>query len=264
MALISVVIPVYNAERFVEQSLASVQAQRLADWEIIAVIDTKSADRSRAICEEVAATDSRIKIYAGVTSGVVANREYGIRQAAAPYIAFLDADDWWHPEKLARQYAFMRERQTPLSCTAYYRMSYDGLTTRSLSRVPYAISYEDLLATNVFGTLTVMLDRRLCPECTFPKVVPGEDYGLWLKILRHRAPAYGLNEPLAYYREVPGSLSSKKWRSVLTRWRLLREEERLPLARAGYYLARGLWGAVNLRSSVDSSGPDVSTGIPAR
>jgi teichuronic acid biosynthesis glycosyltransferase TuaG len=250
MALVSIVIPVYNAARFLNRTIESVQAQHFTDWEITAVIDGKSNDNSQEILEVAATADPRIKVHAVGTIGVVDNREYGIKLSSAPYLAFLDSDDWWHPEKLQRQLAFMQDLKAPLSCTAYYRMSEDGHSTRSLTQVPYSISYHDLLSRNIIGCLTAMIDRRACPDCSFPRIVPGEDYGLWLRLLRGGGQAYGLNEPLAFYREVAGSLSSGKWKSIISRWRILHEVEKLSVPRAAYFLGTGLWGAVRQRRPI--------------
>ncbi|WP_369726014.1 glycosyltransferase family 2 protein [Bradyrhizobium sp. LLZ17] len=102
MNLVSIVIPAYNAERFIARTLASAQAQTYEKLEII-VIDDGSTDNTRSVVEAIAATDKRLELISTPNRGVARARNLGIENARGPYVAFLDADDLWHPTKIARQ-----------------------------------------------------------------------------------------------------------------------------------------------------------------
>lgn len=246
-ASVSIIVPIYNAERFLRQTIQSVQDQTFSDWEMMIVIDANSGDGSQIIAEAAAANDPRIRMLAVGTRGVVANRNLGIAKASAPFLAFVDSDDWWHPKKLEKQLAFMRVHNSPLSTTGYYRVTEDGKTVRTRIEVTDTISYRDMLYGNHIGCLTAMVDRRAFADCTFPAVL-AEDYALWLRLLRNGAIASGLNEPLAYYREVKGSRSSKLATITSWRWEIFRNQEKLSIFQSLFYSAAGMWSAIYRRA----------------
>lgn len=235
---VSVITPVYNAARFLEQTIASVQAQSLKDFEYLLVIDNNSHDSSEVIARKLAANDPRLKIINDPKAkGAAANRNIGVQQAKGEYMAFIDADDLWLPNKLERQLQFMNEKKANFSFTAFTRISEDGQRSGLTLEVPERISYDELLKDNVIGCLTAIVRRSVYPNLSFSEV-GWEDMAAWLSILRTGDLGYGLNESLAQYRIVDGSRSNNKLFAARLRWETLRKVEKFSVARSGYLFAR--------------------------
>ena len=245
---VSVITPVWNAAATLGETVASVRAQGFPDWEML-VVDDGSTDASLALARALAAEDPRIRVLAqGANAGAAAARNRGIREAAGRFIAFLDADDLWRPEKLARQLGFMRAHGHALSFTAYRRIAADG-TPLKIVRPPARVAYGDLLSGNRIGCLTAVYDTAAFGKVEMPPFPPCEDYALWLRLLRGGATGHGLSEVLADYRVRPGSASADKRRVARANWRIWRESEALPRARAARafagYALRGLRQALS-------------------
>ena len=229
-------MPAFRAAETGPAAVASVQAQSRPDWELILALDGTDAEAraTRAALEPLAAADPRIRILEGVgrRSGAGATRNRALAAARGRYLAFLDADDAWLPEKLARQLAFMAARDAAFSFTAYRRVKagQEGTEGRVV-HVPDRIDYAGLLRGNVVGALTVVLDRaRIEPamgRVAMPEIPMRQDFALWLRILRHVPLAHGLDEVLAVHQRRPGSLSSGLLMPSLWTWRMLRREEGL-------------------------------------
>ena len=223
--LVSVVMPVYNAADTVTESVQSVQAQTWSDWELV-VVDDGSKDSSVEILTDLSEKDPRIRLFRQEhNSGVAAARNRGIQEANGQYIAFLDSDDLWRPEKLEKQIAFMGEHQAAISATAYGVIDETGRRAGVDRHFPgtqagyRTYDFQELLKGNALGCLTVMIDREALQEqgytgeITFPQI-KHEDYALWLSILQTGVKAYALEEVLADYRIGSKSISGNKWRSA--------------------------------------------------
>jgi glycosyltransferase involved in cell wall biosynthesis len=237
--LVSVVTPVFNAAATLAATVASVRAQSLADWELL-LVDDASTDGSLGLARALAAADPRIRVLAReANGGAAAARNAAIRAARGRLVAFLDADDRWHPEKLARQTAFMAAHGHAFVYSAYRRVAPDGAPLGTV-RPPPRVSREELLKGNVIGCLTAVYDSAVFGRAEMPDLRRRQDYGLWLRLLRTVPFAHGLSEPLADYRVAPASLSGGKLGAAAATWRLYRELEGLGRARAGYYLAHNL------------------------
>jgi len=238
---VSIVTPAYNAARFVAETIASAQAQTMPDWEMI-VVDDRSTDDTAAIVERIAAADPRVRLVRQpANAGPAEARNAALDHARARFVAFLDSDDLWLPEKLERQLAFMAETGCALSYTAYRRIDRDGGRTGALIRVPARLRYADLLKNTAIATLTAMVDRGQTGELRM--IEAGyDDFVLWLSILRRGFVAHGLREDLARYRVVGGgSVSGRPLRSAGWVWRIYRDHERLGLLRSAWCL--GHYGA---------------------
>jgi teichuronic acid biosynthesis glycosyltransferase TuaG len=243
---VSVITPVWNAEATLGETVASVQAQSFEDWEML-IVDDGSTDASLALARALAAKDPRLRVLAQeANAGAAAARNRGIREASARFIAFLDADDLWRPEKLARQLGFMRGGGHPLTFTAYRRIAADGRPLGTV-RAPARVSRDELLKGNVIGCLTAVYDTRAFGKVEMPGIPRRQDYGLWLELLRRTPCAYGLPQVLADYRVRRGSLSADKLAAARATWTLYREVERLPWASAAYYFAHYAAGGVAKR-----------------
>ena len=239
------ITPVWNAGDTLAAAVASVQAQTEGDWEML-IVDDGSTDGSRRLAEALAAGDARLSVLAsspcGGNLGAGAARNAGIAAARGRFIAFLDADDLWYPEKLARQLAVLREG-APFVFAAYRRIDAAG---RPLGTVPAPprLTYAEALKGNAIGCLTAVYDTAHFGKVMMPELRRRQDWGLWLKLLRGGVAARGLPEVLADYRVRPGSLSANKLVAARATWAVLREAEGLPRLAAGRcflsYAARGL------------------------
>ena len=244
--LVSVIMPVYNAAAWLPRAVESVLAQSHRNLELVAV-DDGSADDSLAILQAFARSDARVCVQRQVQNGgVAAARNAGLAAARGDYIAFLDADDWWHPAKLERQLASLRASGARISYAAYWRVAEDG---RVLSRVdpPARLEHRDMLASNFIGNLTGMYDRKL-GDVSFRRI-GHEDYAFWLEQVRRAGSAVRADsdEPLAWYLVRESSLSANKLRAARWQWRIYRESERLGIVRAGWYFAHYAAQAVRKR-----------------
>jgi teichuronic acid biosynthesis glycosyltransferase TuaG len=253
--LVSVITPARNAAPTLDAAIASVAAQSLPGWEML-IADDGSTDATPAIAAAWAARDPRVRPLPGSgREGPAAARNRAIRAARGRFHAFLDADDRWRPEKLARQLAFMERAGSPFGFTAYAREDAQG---RELGTVhaPARVDYASLINGNVIGCLTVVCDREHFGRVEMPDLPLRQDYALWLELLRPGGEARGLDEVLADYR-VGGSatLSGSKLRAARGTWAVLRREG-LPLPRAlwcfGHYAASGLRRRAQERPSTRS------------
>lgn len=244
--LVSVIMPVFNAERTLRKSVDSVLRQTLANLELV-LVDDCSRDGSGRIMREYAEKDSRVKIVSQpANAGVAEARNAGLRAASGSHVAFLDSDDWWDPRKLELQLAQMQESGALVSYAGYQRVAEDGHLL-SCVEPPAEIAYGDMLKSNHIGNLTGVYDRRLGDV---PFVRMGhEDYVFWLDRVRRAGHAVRVRHegPLAYYLVRNGSVSSNKLRAARWQWRVYRESERLTLWQACWYMLHYVRHALSKR-----------------
>ena len=226
MPLFSVVLPFRDAEATLPEALRSLSAQTDGDWEAL-LIDDASRDGSVDLARAAAVRDPRLHLIHDPTRttarGVAASRNLGIAAAQGRYLALLDADDRWLPEKLAHQRRAF-EAGADIVFSAYRRIDEAG---RPLGTVPARarVAWADALAGNPIGCLTGAWRRDRFPEARMPLRDMHEDYAFWLMLLRSGAVAQGLPEVLAEYRVRPGSVSADKRRAARAVWEILGEEE---------------------------------------
>ncbi len=235
--IVSVIMPSYNAERFINESIESILRQTYGEWELI-IVDDKSTDNTARVIESYIQKDKRIKcILLEENSGPAVARNRAIKEARGRYIAFLDADDLWMPQKLEKQIAFMQKENIALSYTGYYRFEESAEEIKDEVIVPLKVNYHELLKQNIIGCLTAVYDTKIVGKVYMPLIRKRQDFGLWLVILKKVPYAYAINEPLAYYRMHYDSISSNKIISSQYNWKLYREVEKLPWYKAFYYFA---------------------------
>lgn len=220
--LVSIVVPVYNAESFLADTIKSVQAQTYGNWELL-LVDDKSTDNSITVIESFRVQDDRIKVTRNkVNTGVAGARNIGVAKAKGRYVAFLDADDVWLPQKLQQQIAFMRENGHAFTFTGYEFANESAQPSGNIVRVPEKMSKDDYLKNNLIWTSTVVIDIKLVDKRIFK--MPNRDYGedalAWCAILSNIQFAYGLNTVMAYYRRTASSLSAGKHKVVLSKLNL--------------------------------------------
>lgn len=226
---ISIIIPAYNAASFIAETLQSVVAQICPHWEALVILDAKSSDNTEQIVVDFSLRDDRIRLIRDPHAvGVTKNRNIGIDLASGEYLAFLDADDQWLPEKLALQLALMEKTQTPISYTGQENIAMDGGRLLSVTLAPGRTSYADLLANNCMACSSVMIRRDFLGDLRFENNL-AEDMVLWLKLLKKTPFARGVVEPLLRYRVVSGSRSSDKFALAKNRWFIYRDIEKLSL-----------------------------------
>lgn len=233
---VSVIMASYNSALFLEEAVGSVLGQSFQNWELI-ISDDASDDDTVAIARRFSAQDSRIRLMTSdVNQGAAVTRNKAIEAAKGRFIAFLDSDDVWLPEKLERQIPFMKENGFALTHTGYRKISESGQDLQRDVVSPDALSYEMLLKSNAIGCLTAVYDSKILGKIYMPLIRKRQDYGLWLSILRQGHMAYSLPDILALYRVRTGSISSNKIEMLHYNWRLYRNIERLPVHKAAYYL----------------------------
>jgi teichuronic acid biosynthesis glycosyltransferase TuaG len=223
--LVSIITPSYNAERFIEETIKSVIAQSYANWELI-ICDDASTDRTRKIIAKWSDVDKRIRpIFFDKNQGVSSARNEAILSSKGEFLAFLDSDDIWLPEKLLRQVNTLLSRNAEFVICNYSFIDEGGNFLGKPIIVPSFITYNDLIKVNSIPCLTVVMSRRLVDGIKF-KQIPHEDYAFWLQILREkRTRVVGLNENLASYRIVSKSRSSSKINAAKNIWLVYREEQ---------------------------------------
>lgn len=235
--LVSVVMPLYNAARFLRRPVESVLAQSHRELELV-VVDDGSTDGGADLVEEYAGGDRRLRLVrSGRNRGVAAARNQAIDIARGRYITFLDSDDWWHPDKLRRQLEVLEAHDAAIAYSSYQRVAEDGALLGVVTP-PARVTHREMLRSNHIGNCTGIYDRRrLGGDGTFRRI-GHEDYVFWLELVRRagRAVRADGDGPLAWYLVRNGSVSSNKLRAARWQWRIYRQVEGLDPARSAYYM----------------------------
>ncbi len=201
------------------------------------VVDDCSTDYSIKVIQSFIEQDSRISlIQLTENSGAAVARNRGIEVAQGRYIAFLDSDDLWLPNKLEKQLAFMKANNYPFSCSSYDKIDENGRVFEHIG-VPDKVCYADLLKVCTIGCLTAVYDTEYFGKVSMPLIRKRQDWALWLRLLKKTDYVYGLSETLAQYRVRPDSISGDKVNASKYTWRVYREVEDLNLIKASYYFS---------------------------
>lgn len=236
--MISIITPVYGAEAYIKETLEQTAKQTHQDWEWI-LVDDCSPDRSAACIESFAKEHPELKIRLirkEKNEGAAAARNTGIEAAQGRYIAFLDADDIWLPERLAEGLRYLKEKQAGFVFSAYEFGDENAAPTGKIVHVPERLTYREALSRTVIFTTTTLFDTDVIPKDLIKMpLVPSEDTATWWQILRAGYTAYGLDRVLAIYRRPAASLSSNKWKAITRVWNLYRNVERLSLPASAFY-----------------------------
>ena len=242
--LVSIIMPSYNASRFITESIKSVIVQTYQNWELL-IADDCSKDSSVEVIKKIIDKDQRIKLFSLLKNvGAAAARNVAIEHANGQYIAFLDSDDVWEPEKLERQLAFMKENKYAFTYSEYYVMEEDGKKTGSFIRIPSSLSYRQYLRNTIIGCLTVVIDGNIVGDFRMPLIKSSHDMALWLLIMKRGYKAYGIKEVLAGYRLVSTSNTAKKWKAAKDVWRVYRKIEHLSVLFSAFCFCGYVFNAV--------------------
>lgn len=234
--LVSIVTPLYNAEKYIEETILSVLNQTYINWEML-IIDDCSSDKGPNIVKKYIKQDKRIKyIKLEENSGAAISRNKAIELAEGEYIAFLDSDDLWKKEKLEKQINFMKENNYAISFTEYEEIDENGRKLNILIKVSKKpVTYRSYLLTNPIGCLTGMYSVKKLGKVYMPNLRKRQDTGFWLNILK-KDKAYSLKENLALYRINRNSLSFKKTDLFKYHWYLYRKIEKLTTVESLFYI----------------------------
>lgn len=241
--LVTIITPCYNSADFVALTINSVLEQSYTNWELI-VIDDKSKDNTTAVIETYAQQHNNIKLIKLEQNGGVANaRNVGLAEAKGKYIAFLDSDDIWLKDKLAKQIAYMEEKNLPMTFCAYQRIDEAGAVISGKIEVPNSVNYKKLLSHNVIIFSTSLTLKSAIGDIRFKKA-GHEDWIFWLDIFKKPFNGYGINEVLVEYRIRKGSVSSNKLKVIGFTWKILRESEKLGFFQSAYHFAKYAFATV--------------------
>ena len=231
---ISIIIPVYNAEKYIEETIENIKKQTYQNYEII-LIDDASTDKSvEKITPYLSENIKLIKLKQNSGPAVARNR--GIQEATGRYICFQDADDLWHKQKLEKQLKFMEEKDCAFSYTAFEYTDESGITKGKKINVPKTLEYKEALKNTRILTIAVMFDTtKISKQQIYMPNVKSEDVATWWAILKKGYKAYGLNEALVYYRRGHKTLTSNKFTWQRNRWKLYRQTEKLSFIQSCYY-----------------------------
>lgn len=250
MPLVSVITPVFNAGHWLSETLASTSAQTLTNWEHL-LVDDGSSDDSLAIIEATAAADPRFHLLRTPhNSGPGAARNLALETARGRFIAFLDADDLWLPEKLARSVEWITTNDYDFIYHDYRYISNNGEQIGPLVRAPEILDFRVLHTRRGHGgCLSFVLDRERIGNFRFPENLRylHEDFGAWLSLVQQGHVGHRLPADLGRCRLSPTSRSGNKLHAAAQTWQIYREVSRLPRGRAARWWVQYAWNSFWLR-----------------
>lgn len=229
---VSVLIPAYNAQRYLEQAVHSVLAQTVTDLEIL-ILDDGSQDETARIAQRLAAEDVRIRFYRnGENIGAAGTRNRGITLCRGTYIAFLDSDDFWYPDKLETQLELAEQKDADIVYCSYALVDAEGKQLCQDFLVPETTDFDAMLRKNVLSCSTVLLYRQKLADHHFAPEYEHEDLAMWLELLADGWRAVGSPLVLAAYRIHAGSRTANKLVAAVHRWKIYRAYLKMPLGKS--------------------------------
>lgn len=250
---VTIVTPAWNSEKYILDTIKSVQQQTYENWEMI-IIDDCSTDNTFSIMKMCAEQDSRIiALQQDHNGGAAKARTRAMLAGSGRFVAYLDADDIWKPDKLEKQISFMKKRNIGFSCTSYEVIDDEGKPLNKQIHMLPKVDYKGFLTNNLLQTVGIMVDTSIVDKeyLVMPDMRRRQDAATWLQILKAGYECYGLDEILAEYRRTDDSLSSNKIKAIKGIWRLYREIEHLPLLFSCYcfvrYAVLAVWKRIYLQ-----------------
>lgn len=243
---VSIITPSWNSEKYIKNTIESVQKQTYTNWEMI-VVDDCSADRTVEIVERISKEEPRVRIIRQeVNGGAAKARNRSLREATGRYIAYLDADDIWKPTKLEKQVEFMKAHHCGFSCASYEVIDDEGRALNKEVHMLPSVDYVGFLTNNLLQTVGIMADTSIIDKkyLVMPDIRRRQDAATWLQVLKAGYKCYGIDEVLAEYRRAENSLSSNKVKAVKGVWNLYRDIEKLSLPFSCYCFVRYAFMAV--------------------
>lgn len=229
--LVSVITPVYNSEKFIEKTILSVFEQTYQKVEMV-IIDDCSKDKTVEVVKDLRSKNSNIVfLKQNENMGAAVARNTALMLAKGRYVAFLDADDLWKPEKIAKQIELMQQTGSPFCYTSIEMINQEGVIIKTKRLIRTNIDYNFLLHNTMIATSTVIIDRTVLGDFRMPLRRGGQDYATWLLLLRNEIVAVGIDEALCQYRISPGSLSSNKLKNIKQVWDIQVKQEKIKKCR---------------------------------
>lgn len=245
--LVSIIMPCYNAERYIAQSIESVLAQTYTNWELL-ITDDCSTDNSVKIAQKYSLQDDRIKLLVSDEHhGIAGTRNLSLDRAQGRFIAFLDDDDLWMSDKLEKQITYMLDNEIGFSYTSYELIDKNGISMNKIIMANDVIDYKKYLRNTIIGCGTVTLDREIVGDFRMPNNGTSDDMALWAQLMRKGFKAYPLNEELQKHRITGESASSKHLKASHDVWLVYRECENLNLIQSSYNFVCYAFNAVKKR-----------------
>jgi len=230
---VSIITPSFNSSRFIQSTYNCLLKQTMPDWEWL-VTDDCSTDGTYDKLTAFAENDARVKVFRNAkNSGAAVSRNNSLKYVSGDYVAFLDSDDLWSPEKLEKQLAFMGEDRC-FSFTSYSVIDEEGGSLEKVidgsHREGQAFNYRDMLLKRAtLGCSTVLVESTLIEGLFMPLIRTGQDYAFWLSILKSGVKAEVLPEALTCYRITSGSISRNKFKKAKRQWEIYRSIEKIGL-----------------------------------
>lgn len=235
-ALVSIVTPSFNSEKYIEETIQSIQSQTHSNWEHI-IVDDGSSDHTVSIIQKLQKEDPRIKlIVLSENSGSAVARNKGIECAKGSYLTFIDSDDIWFSDFIENSIKTIHQKGIPFVFSSYKRSNEQLEFIYSDFIVPQKVTYTDILKTNSISCLTAFLHVEVLGKKSMPLVRKRQDMGLWLKYLKEIDFAYGIQEPQAIYRIRKDSLSRNKLNLLQSQWYFYRKVEHMGVIKSAYYM----------------------------
>lgn len=233
--IVSIITPLYNSEKYITETILSVQNQTFKNWEYIIVNDC-SIDKSLEVVKNLADKDPRLKIISNTTNkGPAISRNKGIREAQGTYLTFIDSDDVWDNQFIEKSIHFLEKKKCHFVFSSYQRCNENLDPILKDFIVPSRVNYKSILKTNPISCLTAFIKISETGKFYMPEINKRQDFGLWLAILKKVPFAYGNKEVLAKYRIRQGSVSRNKFKAMTYQWKIYREVEDFNLLKSVYY-----------------------------
>ncbi|MFD1603231.1 glycosyltransferase family 2 protein [Flavobacterium artemisiae] len=221
--LVSILTPTYNAEKFIQATIESALNQTYQNWEMI-LVDDASTDKTVAVIEQYAQKDNRIKLFKLLENrGNGFARNAALEKAAGKYIAYLDADDLWFPEKLEKQIQFLKANNLHFTFSFYDSIDEEGNDLNRRVESPSPLTYKQLFFCNYIGNLTAIYDAEYFGKIILESSQKRQDWRIWLTILKQIKIAKPVSEPLAFYRIRKDSISASKFKLIKHNFGVYRE-----------------------------------------
>lgn len=242
--LISIITPTYNCGKFIGRTIESVLQQNYRNWEMI-IVDDCSTDDTEEIVNKYKKKDNRIKYYKlKVNSGAAVARTEAMKLAKGLYMAFLDSDDIWYPDKLRTQLAYMKDNNVAFSCTDYEQIDEEDRLIGKTVKSPQRINYNRLLLDCPVGNSTVMYSVEQMGKFEVPNIRKRNDDALWLSMLKKERYIVRVPKVLMRYRVRQNSISSNKFSLVKYHWILYRRIEKLSIFRSIFHIV--FWACLKI------------------
>ncbi|MFY0712105.1 glycosyltransferase family 2 protein [Seonamhaeicola sp. NFXS20] len=234
---VSIITPTYNSERFIELTITSILNQTYTNWELI-LIDDASTDKTVKIINQFVKSNSQIYLLQNSKNrGAAISRNKGIEAAKGDFIAFLDADDLWEPNKLKKQLKFMQQHNCDVCFSSYNLINEEGKPLNQQIKALPSVNYKKLLKSNYIGNLTGIYNAKTLGKITSKNLRKRQDWLIWLQAVKKSGkPALSIQEPLAFYRVRESSISSHKLNLVKYNYWVYKKGLGFSVLKSVYYL----------------------------